>query len=85
MGEEHFYNITKYHCQPYHDHGEWITTYDITKKTKKRVKLLRNEKLRQEAEEINDFANNRQVEELFRSVTSDLKIHVIKVDVTQKI
>eukprot|EP01084_Bolivina_argentea_P219542 372330_1 len=30
--EEHFRNITKYMCQPYHDHGEWITTYDIVRK-----------------------------------------------------
>merc|ERR1712228_668555 len=41
-GEEHFHNITKYHCQPYHDHGEWITTYDITKKSKKNELYLVN-------------------------------------------
>merc|ERR1719461_970740 len=35
LGEEHFHNITKYHCQPYHDHGEWITNYDVVKKSKK--------------------------------------------------
>ena len=43
----------------------------ITKKIKKRVNRLRNEKLQGEADEINDFANKRQVEEPYRSMKSD--------------
>ena len=39
---------------------------DITKKIKKRVKKLRNEKLAREADEINNFANKRQIEELLK-------------------
>merc|ERR1719445_281721 len=34
LSEEHYSNITRYLCQPYHDHGEWITTYDIVRKKK---------------------------------------------------
>ena len=44
---------------------------DTTKKIKKRVTWLRNKKLRLEAEEINDHANKRQIEELFRSFKAD--------------
>lgn len=43
----------------------------LTKKIKKRVNKLRNDKMKQEAEEINQFATNREVEELFRSFKSD--------------
>ena len=34
LEEEHYSNITRYLCQPYHDHGEWITTYDVVRKKK---------------------------------------------------
>ena len=43
----------------------------LTKKIKKRVNKLCSDKLKQEAEEINQFATNREVEELFRSFKSD--------------
>ena len=42
-----------------------------TKSIKKRVHYLRNQKLRQEAESINQHATRRQTEELFRQVKSD--------------
>ena len=44
---------------------------NLTKKIKTRVNSLRNDKLQQEAEEINEHANRRQVEELYRSMKSD--------------
>ena len=44
---------------------------ETTKKIKKRVTRLRNEKLEMEAAEINEYANSRQVEELFRSIKAD--------------
>ena len=44
---------------------------ELSKKIKRRIALLRNEKLRREAEEINDYANFRQIEELFRNIKSD--------------
>ena len=37
----------------------------------KRVKFLRNEKIANEAKEVNEYANRRQVEELYRSFNSD--------------
>ena len=43
----------------------------ISKKIKKRVGQLRNEKLRIEAGEINDYASKRQVEELRRTIKAD--------------
>ena len=43
----------------------------MTKKIKTCVNSLRNNKLQQEAEEINEHANRRQVEELYRSMKSD--------------
>ena len=43
----------------------------VTKMIKKRVSWLRNEKLREEAEEINEHASKREIEELFRSMKSD--------------
>ena len=43
----------------------------VSKAIKKRVTWLRNEKLRSEAEEINEYANTREIEELFRSIKAD--------------
>ena len=43
----------------------------ITKKIKQRIGMLRNDKLRKEAEEINEYANLRQIEDLFRKIKSD--------------
>ena len=43
----------------------------ISKKIKKRVGYLRNEKLRIEAEEINYYVSKRQVEELYRTIKAD--------------
>ena len=40
----------------------------ITKTVKKRNKHLRNEKLRQQTDEINENANQRQVEELYKNM-----------------
>ena len=44
---------------------------NITKNIKTRLNWLRNDKLRIEAQEINEYANNRQIEELFRSIKAD--------------
>ena len=44
---------------------------EATKKIKKRVKFLRNEKLRNEANEINEHANRREVEQLYRRMKSN--------------
>ena len=44
---------------------------NITKMIKKQVKHLRNEKISNEAKELNEFANRRKVEELYRSFKSD--------------
>ena len=38
----------------------------LSKRIKKRIRHLRNDKLKAEAEELNKFANKRQVENLFR-------------------
>ena len=43
----------------------------ITKQIKARVNRLRNEKLEQEAREINSFATKKEVENLYRSFKSD--------------
>ena len=43
----------------------------LTKQIKARVKRLRNEKLEQEAREINSFSTKKQVENLYRSFKSD--------------
>ena len=43
----------------------------LSKKIKKRVRQLRNLKMQQEADEINEFATKRQVEKLFKTIKSD--------------
>ena len=43
----------------------------LTKSIKKRINFLKNEKLEKEAEEINEFANQKKVEALYRSFKSD--------------
>ena len=43
----------------------------FTNKIKKRVRDLRNIKYRQEANQINEYANRKQVEKLYRSMKSD--------------
>ena len=43
----------------------------LTRQIKKRVRQLRNEKLAKEANEINELATNRKVQELYRSFKSD--------------
>ena len=43
----------------------------ITKIIKKRVRILRNETTEKEANEINEYASRRQVEELYRTFKSD--------------
>ena len=50
----------------------------VTKDVKKRIKHLRNEKLRSEAEEINEHANRRKVEELYRCMKSDFTAFKVK-------
>ena len=44
---------------------------NITQNIKKRVNWLQNKKPRIEAEEINEYANNRQIKELFKSMKAD--------------
>lgn len=44
---------------------------ELTKRIKRRVKHLRNVRLKREADEINDFANRRKVEEMFRKIKAD--------------
>ena len=43
----------------------------MTKEIKKRVNQLRNEKVATEVEELNDYVNKKQIENLFRSFKSD--------------
>ena len=47
------------------------THKELTRQIKKRVKHLRNERLRQQAIEINNHANNRKIEQMFRQFKSD--------------
>ena len=44
----------------------------LTKSIKKRIVRLRNEKLKREADEINEHASRRKVEELYRCIKSDI-------------
>ena len=44
---------------------------EVSKKIKKRIRHLRNLKMQEEADEINEHATNRQVEDLFKSIKSD--------------
>ena len=44
---------------------------ELTKRLKKRIRFLRNERLRQEANAINSLATKREVEELYRRMKSD--------------
>ena len=39
----------------------------VSKQIKKRILKLRNMKLKQEAKEINSFANKRKIEEMYRA------------------
>ena len=44
---------------------------NLTKKIKTRVNSLRNDKLQQEAEEINnEHVNRREIEELYRNISN---------------
>ena len=43
----------------------------LTKKIKKRVNQLKNEKFAKEVEKINEYANKKQIEDLYRSFKSD--------------
>ena len=43
----------------------------VTGMIKKRVKFLRNEKLANKAKEVNEYANRKNVEELYRSFKAD--------------
>ena len=51
--------------------GGSLSSRSLTKIIKKRVNKLLNKKMKQEAEEINQFATKREVEELFRSFIAD--------------
>lgn len=67
--EEHYQNMTRYLCQPYHDHGEWITEYDIIKK-KQTLKLQHQEvfgKCGRECESI-AFACDAVLEEYWEEI-----------------
>ena len=44
---------------------------NLTKLIKKRVKDIRNQRLKEEADAINEFANKRKIEELFKKVKMD--------------
>jgi hypothetical protein len=44
---------------------------ELTKQIKRRVKHLRNVRLKREADEINEFANRRKVEEMFHKIKAD--------------
>ena len=43
---------------------------ELTKCIKKRVKQLKNDRLRKEAEKINEYANKRKIEQLFKEIKS---------------
>jgi len=42
-----------------------------SKEIKKRIQFLRNEKLKSEAEDINRYANQKEIEKLFRSIKKE--------------
>ena len=42
-----------------------------SKEIKKRIQILRNEKLKSEAEDINKYANQKEIEKLFRSIKKE--------------
>ena len=44
---------------------------ELTKKLKKRIKFLKNQRLKQEANNINMFATNGEIEQLYKSFTTD--------------
>ena len=44
---------------------------ELSKKIKKRVQILRNQKLKKEADELNSFANKRQLDSLFKAFKDD--------------
>ena len=44
---------------------------ELTKKLKKRIKFLKNQRLKQEASNINTFATNKEIEQLYKRFTSD--------------
>ena len=48
-----------------------IAYKELCKKIKKRVQFLRNQKLQIEADELNQFANKRQIENLFQAFKDD--------------
>ena len=43
---------------------------ELTKSIKKRVKQLKNDRLKDEAEKINEYANKRKIEQLFKEIKS---------------
>ena len=43
---------------------------ELTKSIKKRVKQLKNDRLKEEAEKINEYANKRKIEQLFKEIKS---------------
>ena len=57
------------------ERSKWLRNTEqhkqLTKQIKKRVIFLRNQKLKSEADEINQFANKRQIENLFRTFKND--------------
>ena len=48
-----------------------VTYKRLSRLIKKRVNVLRNERISQEANEINEYANRRKIEDLYRSFKSD--------------
>ena len=52
-----------------------VTYKRLSRLIKKRVNVLRNERISQEANEINEYANRRKIEDLYRSFKSDTTEH----------
>ena len=63
-------------------HRDTNTYKEMSKKIKKRVQCLRNQKLQKEAKELNQFANKREIENLFRTFKEDN--HAFKYSKTTK-
>ena len=51
---------------------------ELTKRIKKRVKYVRNQRLQKEADEINEYANRRKIEDMFRKIMCRF-IELVKV------
>ena len=60
--------LNKLLCQRMETNMRTTQYKELTKCIKKRVKQLKNDRLREEAEKINEYANKRKIEQLFKEI-----------------